>query len=213
MLQFLCLGTFLMFHWKALCEIAPTRLLLICSRNDVLLKGYINVKSGFTLISSASNSQSYKFCPDLFSSSVVQVQHSCGRACSMLLLWPSSPTIVTCGRFSPKLLHHIWSWTFSSGKSNLWICSKQDFSCSFDESILCDIVNPGQMKSLLWFNSQLACWFIRCPFDVVFYQPRCNCSSDCCSVIKSANLLKSTSAEVTLVLWQKVVFPHNNLAR
>ena len=77
----------------------------------------------------------------------------------------------------------------------------------------CDIVNPGQMKSLLWFNSQLACWFIRCPFDVVFYQPRCNCSSDCCSVIKSANLLKTTSAEVTLVLWQKVVFPHNNLAR
>ena len=184
MSQFLCLGTFLMFHCKALCEIAPTRLLFICSRNDVLLKGYINVKSGFTFISLASNSQSFKICPDLFSSSVVQVQHSCGRACSMLLLWPSYPTIVTWGRFSPKLLLHLQSWTFSFGKSNLRICSKQEFSFSFNESIPCDIVNPGQMKSLLWLNSQLACWFIRCPFDVVFYQPRCNCSSDCCSVRK-----------------------------
>ena len=109
MSQFLCLGTFLMFHCKTLCEIAPTRLLFICSRNDVLLTGYINVKSGFTFISLASNSQSFKICPDLFSSSVVQVQHSCGRACSMLLLWPSYPTIVTCGRFSPKLLLHIQS--------------------------------------------------------------------------------------------------------
>ena len=95
---------------------------------------------------------------------------------------------------------------------NCGFVRKKNFLVHY-ESILCDIVNPGQMKSLLWFNSQLACWFIRCPFDVVFYQPRCNCSSDCCSVIKSANLLKFTSAEGTLILWQKVVFQQSNLAR
>ena len=50
--------------------------------------------------------------------------------------------------------------------------------------------------------------FIKCPFDVVFFGHAAAVQWE-----KSANLLKFTSAEVTLVLWQKVVFQHNNLAR
>ena len=159
MLQSLCLGT-----WA--CEIAPTRLLFICSRNDVLLKGYINVKSGFTFISLASNSQSFKICPDLFSSSVVQVQHSCGRACSMLLLWPSYPTIVTCGRFSPKLLLHIQSWTFSFGINQTWgFFRNKDFLVCHESFLWYCQSWPDQIPFMI---SPLAWRFIKCPFDVAF---------------------------------------------